>query len=335
VNSYLINLARRSIGDISGVIEPPARLTFLPGDTPSGRSPEQSYRYPAAFEASTVGRGRSPEARVSALAEREGHTQSFAPKHRLAPPLQNSVREQLIHFDGVDEGQSLPVEVTITQSKPDASDTLEPAIRPAPLQVRASSDEPTPPTSQAAEPEGDVPRVFPESYRGRTEPHSSAAEPPLSADRKQSASPSDRPSTGSWGTPSAEDAAAESSPPAPARAEPQPVVAPRPLKDSSDRAGERSSRAPGSPPVVQEEHETAMSSEADVFMPAAPPAEAPAQQPRAGRDSAPSSSVEVHIGTIELRASEPKGREQSASTPDRSPPPKGFDEYRAQRQYKT
>jgi hypothetical protein len=355
VSNYLVNLARRAAGGGFPAVEPPVRPTFLPGDASPGDTAERSYRYPPAFEASTVGRGREMSGDPGHRGTSHRRTRA---SHRLTPVSRNELHTRLGRTADSESPHTLPEGVTVIRS--------------------ISTDYAGRPANESLEPSGSVGRSEPvsdqESDRASSTPSGSERfqpfhEPGGRGDRSASELQREPPGASLEASESIDEIEIS-----PARSQFPPVDSGLSSASSSTTeslgsgrgsvpdpsekgVGESPSQRPGAEPVAPD------STGQSIFEPANPnPAGSPTSgdvqkdrpQPldeptvqiepadsmsrgtsRRQNRSSRSGRVEVHIGTIELRASETNVREGSGSAPDQSVQPKGFDEYRSQRRYET
>ncbi len=358
MNNYLTNIARRASGEVLAAVEPPARLTFLPDDGRSAEPAEPSYRYPPAFEASTIGRGAMGE-------EDEGSRASDrrwqAPGRRFAPPPSRSDPAKSAAMTDTEGPRALPEGTRIVKapsenpgpirstdhsdqsgigrvealaSAPDRTNEAEPS---RPSSARKTSRYPAdwssagrgggkPSLAPVVESPGSLDRTRGLSSAGETSPSGDtrrAAKSPVSGPEASGVDPGAAPESESTdgGTGTGDHPL---------------TVEPRDKTGRFDTATRTEpGRESGRSSITRPGDEARRAKEAgpDLAVRAAPPDRSFERGGSRERSDA-TPSVEVHIGTIELRGSQTGPSTQDSSSPDRtSGGPKGFGDYAAQRRY--
>lgn len=361
MNSFFVNLALRSAGRAPRLAEPPFRPTFLPGaghsvastrrlDIPPGRF----VRYPSAFEYSSVGSERSVSSKPGEGRARpagRAYGGGAASPHLLAPPKHPAILSELIRAESPDGPYSLPEGVTAERvelassssdsEKPHSDGSSPPSIdtprKPSgegtvgpPWSTAGTHEQSSEPFSGEEAEQGPRPEMveaYPRASLETTSRKSSkaTAEDPAPSERLRS-SPAPREPRSERGTHRPHEVPVDSAPQKRPADLPPPEVSATESEQSSPDSRRLLSPLP---------HET---SEAETDpLPRAIPAlgsfatPSPASSEQRAQPRAP--SVEVHIGTIEVRRSELDASRESFTQPDRKTEPKGFDAYAAQRRY--
>lgn len=355
MNNYLITLARRASGEVSGAVEPPARLTFIPDDDRSAEPAEPSSRYPPAFEASTVGRGAGDDEDTSRSAS---DRRSQAPGGRLVRPPSMSGRSASTDTMNTETPRDLPEGTRIERAPSENRGSVRSTDRPNRPGIgreegSASSpdrtDDADPGRSTAADETSRL-LIDPQSAGRAGNNPSPVVQPPGTSDRPGGLSSHGQTSPGGDRSRAARSVEAGSEVSgsitrSDQESEPQDgaadigahsvLVEPRNETDrfvTTSRGESEGGSGRSSVAHPNDQARRPQKTAPDLTMQAAPP-DRSFEDSGSRERSEVAPSVEVHIGTIELRGAQTGSPEQNRSQPDKSAGPRGFDDYAAQRRY--